>query len=175
MKLNLVLLLFAASICSGQDLAYVAALGSKVYFAPPDTNNWAIEQNEMTEYGNYVLLFKHIPIQDSLGREIQPVMAFIVESVPDSLDVINYSIVKRSHTRFTVDKVLTFDKGYFSHRNTVGYEGSYSNGEIKHRVLIAHMRQAAVGLQVICDSTDGVYLRVENDMRQFVHSIGIDQ
>jgi len=120
-------------------------------------------------------MFKSRSIRDSQGREVQPVIAVIVESVKDSSDVIVYSIQKRASTAFTVNKVLSFEDGYFTHRNSIGYEGEYKKQDIIHKLLIAHMREKSVGLQVICDSTDDVYNQVEQDMRNFILAIGIDQ
>jgi hypothetical protein len=175
MKHYIIILFLFYTICSAQELAYIEAFGSKVYFEPPDTSKWGLEQNSMTEYGNYLLMFKHIPIVDSLGREIQPVISFIAESVKDSSDVIMYSIYKRTQTPVTVKKVLTYEDGHFTHRNVVGYEAVYKKEDVGHKVLMIHMRQASIGLQVICDATDEVYAQVESDMRRFIKSIGIDQ
>lgn len=175
MKIALIFLLLVSSACFAKELVFVSALGSKVYFAPPDTTLWGLEKNEMSETGKYIVEFVHVPVQDSIGREIQPVVAFIIESVEDSCDVIVYSIRKRSQTPFKVEKVLSYEDGHFSYPNAIGYEGSYTKGEITHRVIIAHMRQGSIGLQVICDSTEGIYHQVESDMRTFIYSIGIDQ
>jgi hypothetical protein len=40
-----------------------------------------------------------------------------------------------------------------------------------HKVLIGHMRHEQVGVQIICDSSDGVYDQVEADMRSFMRSV----
>jgi hypothetical protein len=178
MKIKIIILFLFYFSCSAQDLSYVGVFGSKVYFEPPDTSIWKLYQNSMTDYGNHLLMFKHIPIKDSLGREIEPVISFIVESVTDSSDVINYSIWKRTQVPFEVKKVMSCDTinfSWFACPNVIGYEGVYSKVDIIHRVFVVHMRRASVGVQIICDSTDGVYVKVESAMRNFIRSIGIDQ
>jgi hypothetical protein len=175
MKISLIIFLVFCNCCLAQDLAYVSAYGSKIYFEPPDTNKWQLEKNEMNERGVYVLTFKHLPMLDSLGREIQPIMSVIIERVQDSSDVILFSIYKRQQVPFHVRKVLTYEDGHFEYRNVVGYEGDYNREEVLHRVFVVHMRGASIGLQSICDATDGVYTQVESDMRRFIKNIGIDK
>ena len=119
----------------------------------------------------YLVMFEHTPIKDAEGRDIKPVIGVICESVPNSLDVIRYSVSKRASTPFKVNKMMTPQDGSFTHRNSVGYEGEYQRGSVLHKVLVGHLRHAAVGLQVICDSTDGVYDKVEADMRSFLRSL----
>ncbi len=164
------------SFASAQELAFVRAFGSKVYFEPPDTSRWDLEQNVMdTLHVKYVLKFKHRPILDTEGREVEPVVAIIAESVKDSSDVIVYSAWKRIQTPFEVKKVLAYDSTLFTHRNVIGYEGQYEREGVVHMVLVVHMREHLVGVQVICDSSDEIFPQVEKDMRRFIRSIGIDQ
>ena len=84
--------------------------------------------------------------------------------------MIQYSIWKRTQIPLAVKKVITYRDGSLNYRNSVGYEGEYVKGVV-HKVFVAHMRQKQVGLQVICDLTDGVYDKVEADMRDFLRSI----
>jgi hypothetical protein len=119
----------------------------------------------------FLLMFKHSPIKDPEGRPIEPVIAAICEPVTDSSDVIMYSIRKRTQVPFDVKKVLTAQGGDFTHRNSVGFDGEYTRGSVVHKVVVGHLRHQGVGIQVICDSTDGVYDKVEADMRGFMRSI----
>ena len=147
------------------------AYGSTVKFTSPDPAKWELTRNEMDEKSKkYLVMFEHHPIQDAEGRAIRPVIAIIAESVPDSLDVIQFSIRLRGHTPFQVNKMVSQQDGSLTHKNSVGYEAEYERG-VLHKILIGHLRHGAVGVQVICDSTDGVYDKVEADMRNFLRSV----
>lgn len=145
--------------------------GSTVLYAAPDSSQWNLVKNGIHEKsGGYLLMFEHKPIKDDKGRSIKPVMAVICEPVKDKSDVINYSIRKRLQVPFDVKIVMTPQRGDFTYPNSVGFEGEYERG-VLHKVLIGHMRHQEVGVQIICDSTDGVYGKVESDMRNFLRSV----
>jgi len=147
------------------------AYAATVNFTRPDPANWNLVRNGMDKKSKkYLIMFEHNPIEDSKGRNIKPVIAIICEKVPDSVDAIRYSIAKRVHTPFKVNKMMSHQDGSFTYRNAIGYEGEYKR-KVVHKVLVGHLRHAAVGVQVICDSTDGVYDKVEADMRNFLRSV----
>jgi hypothetical protein len=179
MKYIIALLILFPFCGFSQELTYVQVYGSKIYFAPPDTSHWELVENSMDSSSHkYVLMFKSEPITDNLGRQIQPVLSILVEFIKDSSDIISYSIWKRTQVPFEVKKVMACDTinfSWFACPNVIGYEGVYPKGDVIHRVFVVHMRRAAVGVQIICDSTDGVYDKVEFAMRDFIRSVGIDQ
>ena len=172
--LLLLSLIIPITSCFAQDLAFIQVFGSRIYFEPPDSSRWGLSDNSSKSPTMHLLQFVHFPIADSAGNEIRPVIAVLAEKVPDSVDVVAYSIAKRLDVPFSVVKVLTFEDSCFAFRNVVGYEGTYESHGVLHRLFIVHMRHAKVGLQLICDSTDGVYTKVEQDMRRFIKSVGID-
>jgi hypothetical protein len=179
MKYIITLLILFSFSGFSQELAYIPVYGSKIYFAPPDTSRWELFQNSMDSISHkYVLMFKSVPITDNLGRQIESVISILVEHVKDSSNIVNYSLWKRTQVPFEVKKVLTCDTinfSWFACPNVIGYEGSYTKVDIVHRLFVVHMRRAVVGVQIICDSTDGVYEKVESAMRDFIRSVGIDQ
>jgi hypothetical protein len=69
--------------------------------------------------------------------------------------------------------MMTPQEGDFTHANSVGFEGEYTKGETRHLIFVAHMRHAKAGVQIICDTTEGVYDKVEPDMRKFIRSVKI--
>ena len=151
------------------------AFGSTVLYDRPDPEAWKLVKDGKQARGRaYLLMFEHTPIKDDKGRLIRPVIAIVAEEVPKELDVIKYSIWKRAHTPFKVNKLVTFQDGDFSYRNSVGFEGEYDR-KVLHRVFVAHLRHGTVGLQIICDSTNGVYDKVEKDMRAFLHSVAFQE
>ncbi|HMK34170.1 MAG TPA: hypothetical protein VK463_03815 [Desulfomonilaceae bacterium] len=164
------LVFFFAGVAEAQDS--FTAHGATVIFHPPDLRKWNLVHKGMDAKSNkFLLMFKRSAIKDSEGREIEPVIAVICEAVLDSSDMIQYSIRKRTQVGFDVKKVLTHQDGSLTCRNAVGYEGEYEKGSVLHKVLVAHIRHKEAGLQVICDSTDGVYGKVEADMKNFLRSI----
>lgn len=167
----IVLLIFSFASMAGAQESFTAH-GSTVNFTRPDAANWKVVHDGIDARSNkYLVMYQRSPIKDAEGRDIEPVIAIICESVPDSSDVIMYSIAKRTQTAFNVNKLLTWQDGSLTYKNSVGFDGDYKKGSVIHKVLIAHMRHGAAGLQVICDSTDGVYDKVETDMRNFLKSI----
>ncbi len=151
------------------------AHGSTVIYAAPDSSQWNLVNDGIhPKSGGYLLMFEHKPIADAQGRPIKPVIAVICEPVKDSSDVIKYSIAKRLQVPFEVKKMLIPQRGDFTYKNAVGFEGQYDKGVI-HKVLIGHMRHKEVGLQIICDSTDGVYDKVDSDMRNFLKSVNFKE
>jgi hypothetical protein len=167
-----VVLAFLHLVCVAQAQDSFTAHGSTLSYARPDPAKWIVVQNGVDARSKaYLLMFKHTPIKDPQGRDIEPVMAVICEPVTDSSDVIKYSISKRVQVPFDVKKLLTPQEGDFTHRNSVGYDGEYTRGSVVHKVIVGHLRHQQVGVQVICDSTDGVYDQVEADMREFLRSI----
>lgn len=148
------------------------AHGSTVRYGRPDAAQWSLVHDGIDARSKaYLLMFKRSPIKDAEGRDIEPVMALICESVPGSPHLIQYSITKRASTPFHVNKLLTPQEGYFTHKNSVGYQREYKRGSVVHKVLVGHLRHGDVGVQVICDSTDGVYDKVETAMQGFLRSI----
>ncbi|MFZ5868710.1 MAG: hypothetical protein ACOYXY_22725 [Thermodesulfobacteriota bacterium] len=166
-----IVVLFFQFVCVAQAEEAFTAFGSTVVFVSPDPSKWNLVHNGMVKDSKgHLLMFECNPIKDAEGRNVRPVIAIICEQVPDSLDVIKYSIWKRTQIPLDVKKVMTYQDGSLTYRNSVGYEGEYVKGVV-HKVFVAHMRHKQVGLQVICDSTDGVYDKVEADMRDFLRSI----
>lgn len=171
-----IVLLFISTLTYAQELSFITYSNIPIYFEIPDTSKWTCVQNELVnKYNKYVLMFKSNPIQDSSGYKIQPVISFIVETVQDSTNIISYSIQKRMQINFKVLKVLKVEDGYFDFPNSIGYEGEYSNEEIKHKVFIVHMIYNNIGVQIICDSTESVINVVEMEMKKFIKSVGINQ
>lgn len=145
--------------------------GSTVLYTRPNAASWRLVKNEMDPKSNiFLLMFEHNPIEDSQGRRIRPVIALICEPVKDSSNVVEYSIRKRVHVPFNAKAMLTPQKGHFRYPASVGYEGEYDKG-VLHKVFVAHMRHKDVGVQIICDTTEGVYGKVEADMRSFLRSV----
>ena len=174
-NLSAVILIFFSLVCIADAEESFTAFGSTVTYARPDSTNWNLVNNGIQGKKAYLVMFERNPIKDSKGRDVKPVIAIICESVPESVDVIKYSIWKRGHTPFKVNKLITYQDGSFTCRNSVGFEGEYTKGKVLHKIFVGHLRHGKVGVQAICDSTDGVYDAVEEDMRSFLRSINFKE
>lgn len=174
-RLSLVVIfhIFMTALAYGEETLTV--FDSRLSYARPDATLWKMVNNGKCEKsGKYLVMFERKPILDAQGHRVRPVMAIVCESVPEDMDVISYSIWKRGQTPFTVDKLITYQDGSFSHRNSVGYEGEYKK-VVVHKIIIGHLRHGRLGAQVICDSSDGVFDKVEAEMRAFLRSIKLGQ
>jgi len=175
--LSIIALLSWCQPGAAQGFRSFTAHGSTVVYELPDSTVWRVVKYEIaSDGGEHVLMFKHSPILDSLGRQIQPVMAIISEPVHDSLDVIEYSLLKRSQIRFEVEveRVLTHEDGHFSYPNAIGFDGKYGE-EVIHKIIVGYLRHKQAGVQIICDSTPGVFRGVEPGMRAFLHSVSFKE
>jgi hypothetical protein len=165
-----VFVFFQLVLLAGAEESFTAH-GSTVLYAPPDSANWFVVKNGIDERSQkYLLMFQRKPIEDAHGRRVHPVIAIICEPVDKSSDVIKYSIAVRAQVPFNVKKVMSHQEGDFNYQNAIGYEGEYEK-EVLHKVLIGHMRHKKAGVQIICDSSDGLYEKVEADMRSFLRSV----
>jgi hypothetical protein len=167
------LLLLLPSAVSAQE--HVAAFGCSISYQVPDPSNWQHVKSEVyPDKKAGLILYKHNGIKDDEGRNVIPNMAIIYERLPESTDAIRYSIAKRIGQTYDVKAVRSWQDGFLTHRNGVAYEATYNDPQVRgllHKVFVAHMVNEQTGVQIICDSTEGVFPKVEADTRQFVKSV----
>jgi hypothetical protein len=161
-----------------RDAAYaqdsMSVFGSVIFFAHPNHAHWALVHQGMDSTTNkYLIMYKHVPINDAEGRPIEPVVALLCEEITDPIEIISYSLWKRQQVPFTPKRILSKFTNALSYWNAIGYEGEYTREDIQHKLLIAHYRHKRVGVSLICDSTEGVYKEVEADMRAFIKSVNL--
>lgn len=151
----------------------IEAFGINILYEMPDSAVWKKDSSVFREsVQRGMISYKHSPIKDDLGRDIEPVVAIVYEELPsDSIDPILFSANKRATAGFDVDSVFSPGDFELSHENTIGYYGHYDKGSVTHNVIIAHMVYKNVGVQVICDSTKDVYDQVKDDMELFIGSV----
>jgi hypothetical protein len=154
----------------------ISAFGTNIVYDPPDSTTWSLTQSSIDEHKKLgVVVYKRVPINDDDGVPIRPVLAIIFERLPDTTDAVSFSISKRisSSPRWKVRNATAPDSTEYP--SAVFYEGEYDLQGVKHVIVVAHATHALVGVQVIADATDGVYSKVENEMKRFVHSIFLFQ
>lgn len=161
-----------ASVVYAQETVFISAFNTNVYFDVPDTTKWSAVRDEFDSViQKRFLMFTHNPIKDKKGRMVSPVMAIIVERVPDSSDLVMYTVEKRSSVPYKVTKVLTSASNIFSYRNTVGYEATYVSEKVPHSIYVAHMIFQNLGIEIICDSTTELLPKVKADFLAFLQSV----
>jgi len=147
-------------------------IDATIVFEEPDPKIWKlVSQDYNKEKGIGQIMYKRVPIIDSQGFQIEPVMAIVYEKLPNKPDLVMYSLQLRMRVPFSVDKMFTHQDGSITYPNSLGYEGHRDQHGKKHNLLITHMIYDNVGIQFIGDSTADVYSQVEGDMRKFIKSI----
>lgn len=125
-----------------------------------------VEKNDLVVY-----MFKREPIEDKEQRQIIPNIAVIVEDVDENLDVIRYSVIKRSQTPFDVDEVITPQSGKILFTNAIGYRGHYKKNELHHTIYIVHAINDGKGIHVIMDVTTNILDKVDVEFLSAIKSI----
>ena len=154
-----------------QDSIPVIIKEWKLAFVLP-SEAWKLsEHGEHPEKGFSYYIYKRTPIEDKAGRRVIPNVGVIFERLPEEMDVITYSVIKRIATPFKVDSVFCWESGPISIKNAVGYIGSYEDKGIEHTILVAHIVNDKIGIQVIMDATQSVYPKVEGEFKFMMKSM----
>ncbi len=110
----------------------------------------------------------------SNGFQVIPNLAIIVEPVPDSMNVIEFSLLKRMSVPFSVLEtfISTDDNSPIQFENAIAYKGIYEDKqEIEHTILLVHLINDLKGIQFIIDITSGLYQETEDELLEIIGSI----
>lgn len=139
-----------------------------------DTNGWRI----------YV--YKREPIIDSAGREIIPNIAFMVETVTDtvSLDVVTYSVSRRGlfpaktigmfdWENGNADPKFKYTLGFpkMKFKNAMGFIGIYKDWIGDHTVYLVFLLNKHKGVVVIMDMTTELFEKYKKEFDDGLLSI----
>lgn len=134
---------------------------------------WALKDKQ--ENNNMLVLFyKRQPITDKSGRQIIPNIAFIVETVPDTTDLVVWSMQKRSLKPFEVKEVITCNSkpAKLKHKYAIGYKGNYTDkGGIEHTIYVVHLIHKGKGVQIFLDITAELFPKYESEFLKTIGSI----
>ena len=165
----LIALLIPVILCHGQTQKISEA---GIRFDLPNSS-WSLknkqEKNNLTIY-----FYKRVPITDNESRQVIPNISFIVETVPDTTDIVVYSMQKRSVVPFDIKEVFTYqDKNpKINHKYAIGYKGTYTDkGGLPHTVYIVHLINKDKGVQVFFDATTEVFPFCESEFLKAMRSI----
>ena len=150
----------------------------KISFDKPDTSVWILNMDKLPDKESKGLIsYLRKPVYDSLGRSIRPMMAIVFENLKDSIDAVAYSANywfgnNPYHVKYNL---LGGYPDYSSDRFAVMFDGVYYRSGVKHKVMMGFIVRYKIGIQIICDSVDDVFLQVESDMKKFIKSVHIEE
>lgn len=125
---------------------------AKIKFDLPN-ESWKLNQKEEGKFH----LFKREPIEDDAGLKIIPNLAIVIEDVEPGLDVVTYSVLKRTKVSFEVVEVFTHEKGTIDFINAIGYRGKYKDqGGLDHSIIMLYAINEGKGIQFIFDTTTSI-------------------
>jgi len=150
----------------GQDSVYSFSEANIKLNIP--NSHWHLQPKQVKN-GFTVYVFKRDPIVDSFNRNIIPNVAVVIEKIDPKMDVITYSINKRTNAAFDVTKVFSHEDGTITFLNAVGYQGTYSD-QANHTVYVVHAKNGDKGIQVILDTTTETFASMDGEFLQILKS-----
>jgi hypothetical protein len=118
-----------------------------------------------------VTRFKREGILNPNNIKVFPNVAIITEQLKDSVDVIQYSIFRK---KFNIDDFISPSDSIFS-INAAGFRGNYNeirNGnKIFHKVIVLFQTKKKLGIEIIFDTTEDTYPKVEKEFLKILKSI----
>jgi hypothetical protein len=130
--------------------------------------HWRLRPKE-EKNGFVIYVFKRDPIMDSSNRNIIPNAAVVIEKINPKMDVITYSMYKRTNAAFDVTKVFSHEDGTINYLNAVGYQGTYSD-DMAHTVYVVHAKNGDKGIQIILDTTTETLAAMDPEFLQILKS-----
>lgn len=144
-------------------------------YTAPDKTVWKTYRDEINpNKSKGVLIYQHVPITDSKGRTIEPVIAFIYERQNSIVDPVKYAEAALAKKQF--NPKYTRQGGYpqySSDKHSAVYAGEYTRDGIKHKVVLGYICCNSIGIEIVCDATDEVFKNVEADMTAFLRSVKV--
>jgi hypothetical protein len=141
-----------------------------------DTNEWTIYS------------YKREPIIDSEGRKIIPNIAFMVETIPDTvnIDVVTYSAYRIGYLGIINIGMFNWDTGRpnpefknnisfpkMQNKNAAGFKGIYKDYAGEHTVYVVYIINKKKGVQVIMDMTSELFEKYEKEFAAGLWSITV--
>lgn len=133
-------------------------------------NQWLLDQ-KIDRNGFTAYIFNRTVIIDSLGKNISPSISIVIESIDKNIDLVNFSVIKRTKRPFEVEKVFNYETGLINYKNAVGYQGNYFDGDDKHTIYVVHAIKNGKGIQIICDATTSVFSQINDEFLLTLKSI----
>jgi len=144
-------------------------------YEEPSIMRWKLE----TDSFNYrklsgLILYKRYPILDEQGIQIEPVISIIYEKLPnDSITTLEYANIwmMKTGSFYKLDSLSGPNEMGMKYKYSICKFCSYSRNNISHNLIIVYSVYKNVGIQIICDSTKSIYLKVKDDMLEFIKRV----
>lgn len=146
---------------------------AKISFQLPN-EKWELKSKHETN-GFKVYIYKREPIIDKDNRSIIPNIGFLIEDInDDSLDVVNFSIIKRSATPFEVKEVFIHGDKRLDFENAIAYKAIYKDKIGDHTIFVVHLINNKKGVQIIMDVLTVVFPEIEKEFLIALKSLKIE-
>ena len=113
--------------------------------------------------------FKSVGVQDVNGASIYPTMTIMIAEYPTN-KINNSAIAQDAITHFGVTEIRRVE---IADGVIVYCEKIY--GGYSHRIIHTFRSKGNLGLQLICDSTDSAYSKVENEFIEWIKSVRLTE
>jgi len=127
---------------------------AKLQFELPN-DHWNFTERQTYE-STIVYTYKRDFILDSAGRKIDPQISFVIEPVDSTLDIVSYSMYKRTNVPFDVVSMFSHEDGTMKFEYGVGYQGKYFDRGLEHRIYLVHGIYNKMGITLIMDTTEEI-------------------
>jgi len=144
---------------------------AKLKFDLPN-KHWKLGTKENPELGTNIYTYKRESVLNKDNILIIPNITFIVEDIPDNIDIIRYSILKRENVPFKVIETFTNNDKRLNFKNAVAYKAIYKD-PFEHTIYIIHLINNHKGIQVIMDITSDSFKEYENEFIKTMQSIAL--
>lgn len=167
MRAILFVIIFLVNIITafGQELIKEANVSIQL-----PNNKWELKDKQERN-GMFIYSFKREALKDTLGRDIIPNISVIVEDINKNLDVVTYSIMKRSQVSFQVDDMFIHEDGILDFKNAIGFKGRYTDRFGEHTVYVIHAINKKKGLQIFCDVLTGLFDQLDPEFKIALKSL----
>jgi hypothetical protein len=116
--------------------------------------------------------YKRQAIRTSNGNQVVPTISVVIESIPDSTDIMVYSAMKRVKTPLDIEEVITPDKGLLQYQNAVGYRGGYTDPTgTRHKTTLIYLINKNKGVQIIMDINLELWDEYKSEFDEIIRSI----
>lgn len=145
-----------ASIETPGPLETIALDSAHVVISLPRA--WQTRPDIHEKSGAIMYHFRRQAVYDSQGRRIIPNLAVFAEQVPKGIDLVEYSVGKRTQAAYTEMSSMKIAWLTAGDPGSLCYLARYDDpAGIAHKVYFVHSLVEGKGIQVIIDGTESVF------------------
>ena len=166
----LIYFIFFPLFVFGQDTNKVTLKSWNLSYTLP-SNNWNLVKSSNTDEGLFYIYVRTTDQDKNTGIAS---MAIVGELLSNNIDVINYSIKLRESTSYNIIKLYSPDDKLFDLNNCIGYLAENTDAQGKHhKLLILHLVYKDKGIQIVLETVNENFLKLEPEFNNFIKSLKI--